>query len=85
MAQAHTQPTAASRSFLMRRWVIEMSLPEARVTGADPAYAFSARESGTVVTDLGKNPCAGQVRQAGETGDDGVVGVLAEFFGGRLF
>src|SRR5271163_91040 len=42
-------------------------------------------ESGTVVTDLGKNARTGQVRQAGETGDYGVVGVLAEFFTGQLF
>jgi hypothetical protein len=42
-------------------------------------------ESGTVVSDFGKNPCAGQIRQAGETGDDAVVGVLAELFGGCVF
>ena len=31
------QPTLASRKFLMRRWVMVIERPEARVTGADPA------------------------------------------------
>jgi hypothetical protein len=34
---AQAKPAAASRSFLKRRWMIEMLRPEARVTGAESA------------------------------------------------
>ncbi|MGW4411807.1 hypothetical protein ACWEJ6_47855 [Nonomuraea sp. NPDC004702] len=60
--------------------------PEARVTGADPANALresGAGEAGAVVADLSQDPRAGLVGDAGETGDDLVVGVLLErLFGG---
>jgi hypothetical protein len=36
-AKPQIHPTAASLSFLIRRCVIDMDRPEARVTGADPA------------------------------------------------
>lgn len=41
-------------------------------------------EAGAVVADLGQDAGAGQLGQAWEAGDDGVVGVLAEGFGAGL-
>jgi hypothetical protein len=36
------------------------------------------------VSDLGQDPCSGDVGQAGEAGDDLVVGVVRERCGGRF-
>lgn len=41
-------------------------------------------EPSAVVADLGQDAGAGEVGQAGEAGDDRVVGVFAEFVGGSL-
>jgi hypothetical protein len=39
-------PSGGSQSVVLdRRWVMEMEGPDARVMGADPAWAFSARAS----------------------------------------
>ena len=85
---AQTQPTAASRLFFIRRWVMEVTLPEALVTGADPAYAFSARSS---ANRSRSSPISARMRapltsaRPGKLVMIGVVGVLAELLGRGLF
>ena len=71
---------AARRLFLVRRRVTVRDLPEARVTGAEPAKACRPGRRGTcpVVACLGEHDGAADVGQAREAGDDRVVRVLAE-------
>ena len=44
-AKAHRYPAWLSRSFFTQRGVTLAFLPEARVMGEEPAYAFSPRAS----------------------------------------
>jgi hypothetical protein len=66
--------------------VIDRLLPEALVTGAEPAYALSARGSAKRVrsSPIGEHAGPGHIAEAGEAGDDLVVGVLGERLGGGL-
>ena len=81
------QPTAARRSFLIRRLVTEVTLPEAlvKVLIRHMPSAHGRRRTVAVVTDLGEDAGPGHLGQTGKTGDDGMIGVLAEFLGRGLF
>jgi hypothetical protein len=63
-ANAHNQPAAARRSFLIRRTVMLIDLPDARVTGADPAYALSVRASANRVRS---SPISARIRAPAES------------------
>jgi hypothetical protein len=84
--KAQTKPTVASRSFFIRRWVMVMLRPDARVIGTSRRRPSTRARRGPVagVTDFGEDDGAGGVAEAGEAGDDLVVGVAGRL-GGRVF
>lgn len=65
---AHGRPATISRSLLMKRRPTNFHPPEARVMGAEPAYAFRARTSvkrSRSSLNLGEHPGAEPDAEAG--------------------
>lgn len=56
--------------------MMEIDRPDARVIGAQLAYALGVGEAASVVIDFSEQPGTSRVGQSGNVGDDRIVGML---------